>query len=306
MAIDSVNNNRTAVVTGTALAAGAGLGAAYGYKKANILEGNAPKDSFIRTLDRSKVAHDKRAIADEQRVLAKIANNGSLENVSNDIKAKLQKAAGGKKKLDISKAKPEEIKEIAKKLVLDENTRKAELEKLDKSSLSVLEAKAAKLKDVPEKATAEDLHRIIKNNHELFGIKKPEKGTLDEAVKEFTKDKELSVLKDEVTNVIKKEKTSLTNQINSRKNVIRKLFEKVYDITGKKMSELPKDASENLKSAAKTVKNAISNFKTVSAAKWGAAGATALGLTSFLTAKVMSRPAAKKDCNCSDCEEQEA
>ena len=72
------------------------------------------------------------------------------------------------------------------------------------------------------------------------------------------------------------------------------------------MSELPKDASENLKSAAKTVKNAISNFKTVSAAKWGAAGATALGLTSFLTAKVMSRPAAKKDCNCSDCEEQEA
>ncbi len=304
MAIDSVNNNRTATVTGAALAVGAGAGAAYGWASAKILEGNAPKDSFVRTLDKSNIAQKKRALVDEQKVLAKIQETGSLENVSDDIKAKLQKAAGGKSKLDIATAKADEIKELAKGLVLSDDAKKAELKKLEDSSISVLQKKLAKLKDVPEKATLEDLQKIIKNNHELFDIKKPEKGSIDDAVKEFMKNKELADLKSEVSAVLVKEKNSLNGQITARKGVIKRLFNSVYDVSANKMKELPKDAKDTVKTAFKTMKNAVRNFKTASAAKWAAVGAGVVGLTSFATAKLMGRPVViEKECDCPDCED---
>lgn len=304
MAIDSVNNNRTATVTGAALAVGAGAGAAYGWSSAKILEGNTPKDSFVRTLDKSNIAQKKRALVDEQKVLAKIQETGSLENVSDDIKAKLQKAAGGKSKLDIAKAKADQIKELAKGLVLSDDAKKAELKKLDDSSISVLQKKLAKLKDVPEKATVEDLKKIIRNNHELFDLKKPEKGSIDDAVKEFVKNKELAGLKSQVSSVLANEKNRLTGQIAARKGVVKRLFTSVYDVSANKMKELPKDAKDTVKTAFKTMKNAVRNFKTASAAKWAAVGAGVVGLTSFATAKLMGRPVViEKECDCPDCED---
>lgn len=310
MAVESVNNNRTAVVAGS-LAVGAAAGAGLGYANAKILEGDAPKDSFMRTLDNSAANIEKKNLAKKQSTFKKIAESGSLENVSDDIKAEL-KLAGGKG-FDLEKAKPEKIKELANKLVLDADTLKAKEKAIAERNLSFLQKKAESLSkiEIPEKASVEDLQKIIKNNHELFGIKKPEKGTLEEAVKEFTKDVELADLKKTVTDTIAKEKKSLTGKITARKTAIKKAFTSVYDIAGRKMKELPKNASETTQLTFKTVKNAIRNFKLTAAAKWGAIAGAALGLTSYVTAKLTGKAAdkaiaeAKAECDCEDCQETE-
>lgn len=310
MAVDSVNNNRTAVVAGS-LAVGAAAGAGLGYANAKILEGDAPKDSFIRTLDSNKVAQEKKAFTEKQSAFKKIAESGSLENVSDNVKAEIKKAGG--KGFDLEKAKPEKIKELAAKLALDEEAKKAKLKTLEEGSLSSLQKRAESLKkiEIPEKATEEDLKKIFRNNHELFGIKKTEKGTLDEAVQAFMKDKKLAELEKTIKDTVAKEKKSLASKITTRRNSITRLFESAYDVAGKKMKEMPKNATEEFKAGFKTVKNAIRNFKLTAAAKWGAIAGAALGVTSYVTAKLTGKAAdkaiaeAKEECECPECEDCE-
>lgn len=301
MAVDSVNNNRTAIVTGTAIAAGAAAGGAYGWKSANILEGDEPRDAFIKSLAKEDVRDDKKTINRLYDAWKKLSETGNLEDIKdNTIKQNIKETID--EKLG-DKPSKESIIDYAKKMYSEED-RKAKLQQIEGCSLQAAEkrAKAFAKIEVPKKGgTLEELRKILKDNYKLFDIEVTD-GNVDEAVAKYTKEEfgnNVMLIKQHI-NAAKRNAAEYPIAL---KNNIINWFESVYDIAGKKMLELPKNADEDTKNFSKLVKKAIRNFKTTSAVKWGAAGGGILGLTSFVTAKVMGKPAViEKDCDCPECE----
>lgn len=309
MAVDSVNNNRTtAVVTGSLLA-GAAAGAGLGYANTKILEGDAPKDSFIKTFDNNVMSHAKKVINQEFDAYKKLAETGNLEDIKNaEIKEYIseQLKDGG---VDPAKATKEQIQEFAKAKDVSDTARNAALKKLDGQSISNLEKNARSFEkiELPKKgAKLEEYKKIFKDNHKLFGIEVKDGSKVDDAVSTFVKDKFNNNLA-KMKAYIVSEKDKSKNILNSKRTAQKAIFADCYDIAGKKMKELPKDATEEVKAGFKVVKDSIRNFKLSAAAKWGAAGAAALGLTSFVTAKLAGGKGCEtvQECDCEDCHETE-
>lgn len=315
MAVDSVNNNRTAVVAGS-LAVGAAAGAGLGYANTKILEGNAPKDSFIKTLDQSRVNHEKKIRLDAYESMKKLSETGNVEDIKNaEVKEVVLKALDREQGIkDISKSSKEEIKEAAKKCfeeVTDADLKKS-IKLIEDGSISSLEktAKAFDKIELPKKgADLKDYQKILKDNYKLFGIEVKD-GKVDEAVAAYTKEKFNNNIS-KIKKMIVDKKAGSKNRLAKAQENIRTVFESAYDIAGKKLKELPKNASEETKAGYKTIKNAIRNFKLSAAAKWGAIAGAALGLTSFVTAKITGKAAdkaiaeAQENCECEDCQEAE-
>lgn len=135
---------------------------------------------------------------------------------------------------------------------------KKSIKLIEDGSISSLEktAKAFDKIELPKKgADLKDYQKILKDNYKLFGIEVKD-GKVDEAVAAYTKEKFNNNIS-KIKKMIVDKKAGSKNRLAKAQENIRTVFESAYDIAGKKLKELPKNASEETKAGYKTIKNAI-------------------------------------------------
>ena len=258
--VDAVNNNRDAVYTGIGAGVGAVAGGAYGgWLSKPLLKGDAPSDAFV-----------KRYYDNSAKDAAEAAKKALIESDA-------YKDAGE----DVDK-----LKNIIKSTP-DKFGVKAEEGKTIDDAINAFAGenpKGADLKAKMEKAVGENAIAGKKSGKELTNLKKAFEKLGDNpdenAVKDFVK-KHAEILgeKADGSSTIK-DKTALETKV---KAVTKDLTEKADELKG-----LINDKKIDLKANSVTdaMKKAARDTKLWAGAKWAAIGAAALGICSYIGAKM--------------------
>ena len=257
--VDAVNNNRDAVYTGIGAGVGAVAGGAYGgWLSKPLLKGDAPSDAFVkRYYDNSMKNAAEEAKKDVQWL---------YKDISETTKLKTKAIA---QKLGLSVIQDNED-DISKKYKWDDVF-------ADSDDLDTAKGKI-------DKMAAENATKNAKSGKELTNLKKAFDKLGDNpdenAVKEFVK-KHAEILgeKADGSSTIT-DKTALETKV---KAVTKDLTEKADELKG-----LINDKKIDLKANSVTdaMKKAARDTKLWAGAKWAAIGAAALGICSYIGAKM--------------------
>lgn len=270
--VDAINNNRDAVYTGIGAAAGLAAGGAYGgWLSKPLLKGDAPSDAFVkRYYDNSMKTAAETAKKEVQELYKASTTTASLK--TEDIA----------KKLGLSAVSGQEsATDVAQKYKWDDVF-------ADKDDLDTAKGKI-------DKMAAENATKNAKSGKELTKLKKAfeklDKNADDNTVKEFVK-KHAEILGESNKDISKYQ--DLSNAIigdGSTKGILSPLEEakgKILEHFSVQdgMKKLADDAKESTKSAFEAVKKAAKDTKLWAGAKWAAIGAAALGICSYIGAKM--------------------
>ena len=254
--VDAVNNNRDAVYTGIGAGVGAVAGGAYGgWLSKPLLKGDAPSDAFVKRY------YDNSA-KDAAEAAKKAFKESFGEKEVNDLKDEL-KTNPKKYGIEFASDAADDVKDAK----IDEYAKD-----LDKNGLF------AKM----EKAVGENAIAGKKSGKELTNLKKAFDKLGDNpdenAVKEFVK-KHAEILgeKADGSSTIKT-KTDLDTKV---KPVIKDLTDKADELKG-----FINDKKLDLSNASDVIKKAAKDTKLWAGAKWAAIGAAALGICSYIGAKM--------------------
>lgn len=267
--VDAINNNRDAVYTGIGAAAGLAAGGAYGaWLSKPLLKGDAPSDAFVkRYYDNSMKNAAETAKKEVQE---------SYKNIQNTVDLKTEAIA---KKLGLAEIPNQN--EIAKKYKWDDVF-------ADSDDLATAKGKI-------DKMAAENATKNAKSGKELTKLKKAfeklDQGADTNTVKEFVK-KHAEILGEENKNIDNYPalQKAIIGDSNS-KGILSPLEEakgKILEHFSVQdgMKKLAEGAKESTKSAFEAVKKAAKETKLWAGAKWAAIGAAALGICSYIGAKM--------------------
>ena len=255
--VDAVNNNRDAVYTGIGAGVGAVAGGAYGgWLSKPLLKGDAPSDAFVkRYYDNSA----KDAAEAAKKAFKESFGEKEVDNLKSELKTNPKKYGIEFASDAADEAKNAKIDEYAKDL--------------DKNGLF------AKM----EKAVGENAIAGKKSGKELTNLKnafaKVEEGLDDAKAQEFAKKHtEILGINESEASTIKAD--DLKTKV---KAVTKDLTEKADELKG-----LINDKKIDLKANSVTdaMKKAARDTKLWAGAKWAAIGAAALGICSYIGAKM--------------------
>lgn len=254
--VDAVNNNRDAVYTGIGAGVGAVAGGAYGgWLSKPLLKDDAPSDAFVRRYyDNSAKDAAETAKKEVQELYKNITETKGLK--TEDIAQKLGLAVVDANENDITK-----------KYKWDDVF--AEADDLDTAKGKI------------DKVVAENATKGQKSGKELTKLKnafeKVKEGLDDTKAQEFAKKHAeiLGLSADDVANV---KAEDLPGKVNKA----------LEGLTGKadELKDLIKDKKLDLTNASDAIKKAAKDTKIWAGAKWAAIGAAALGICSYIGAKM--------------------
>ena len=256
--VDAINNNRDAVYTGIGAAAGLAAGGAYGgWLSKPLLKGDAPSDAFVkRYYDNSA----KDAAEAAKKAFKESFGEKEVKDLKNELKTNPKKYGIEFASDAADDAKDAKIDEYAKDL--------------DKNGLFAKMEKAVGENAIAGKKSGKELTKL-KNAFEKLGDNPDEN-----AVKDFVK-KHAEILGENAdgTSTIKT-KAELETKV---KAVTKDLTEKADELKG-----LINDKKIDLKANSVTdaMKKAARDTKLWAGAKWAAIGAAALGICSYIGAKM--------------------
>lgn len=264
--VDAVNNNRDAVYTGIGAGVGAVAGGAYGgWLSKPLLSKDAPSDAFVkRYYDNSA----KDAAEAAKKAFKESFGEEEVDGLKNELKT-------NPKKYGIEFAP--DADDNAKNAKIDEYAKD-----LDKNGLFAKMEKAVGENAIAGKKSGKELTKL-KNAFEKLGDNPDEN-----AVKDFVK-KHAEILGENA------DSTSTITTKNALKSKVDAVIAPLEDAKGKilehfdvkeGMKKVADGANESAKSAFEAVKKAAKETKLWAGAKWAAIGAAALGICSYIGAKM--------------------
>ena len=280
--VDAVNNNNnTAIYTGIGTVAGAATGAGYGgWMSKPLLKGDAPSDAFVRRYydndakdTIAKAGEDaKNALTESPTYKAASDDVTKLTNIikgnakSFGLEAEMNSDGTVKKSLDdvvnefVGDADAAKLKEKMEKTVSDVAT--DEVTKSFKDSKKLAEL-SKDIIELPNDAKTDDLKAFVSKHAETLGVEA-------DKIDDFLKDKD-------VTNV---------------KEIAKKAAKPLADKEDE-LKALIKDGKLNLEGAGDAVRKAAKDTKLWAGAKWAAGVGLALGIASYIGAKMAAPKAAE-------------
>ncbi len=257
--VDAINNNRDAVYTGIGAAAGLAAGGAYGgWLSKPLLKGDAPSDAFV-----------KRYYDNSMKDAAEAAKKALVESDA-------YKTAGD----DVTK-----LKEIIKNDPAKFGVKAEEGKTIDDAinAFAGENPKGADLKAKMEKAVGENAIAGKKSGKELTKLKQAFDKLGDnfdnDAAKKFAKEHAEILGLDETTASSIEAKALKTKFEAATANLTAKANELKGIIKDKKLDLKSESVTDAMKKAAKET-------KLWAGAKWAAIGAAALGICSYIGAKM--------------------
>lgn len=280
--VDAVNNNNnTAIYTGIGTVAGAAAGAGYGgWMSKPLLNGDAPSDAFVRRYyDNDAKDTIAKAGEDAKKALTEDATYKSADKVEN-LKTILKNQAeefGLKAELDADGKETKSLDKVIEEFVGDADAAKLK-EKMEKSISDVATENATKgFKD------SKKLAELSKDLKELANDAKPE--DLKAFVSKHAET--LGVEADKVDDLLKKDITEI-------KDLAKKVVKPLSDKEGALKAYIT-DGKLNLEGAGDAVKKAAKDTKLWAGAKWAAGVGLALGIASYIGAKMTAPKVAKEE-----------
>lgn len=280
--VDAVNNNNnTAIYTGIGTVAGAAAGAGYGgWMSKPLLNGDAPSDAFVRRYyDNDAKDTIAKAGEDAKKALTEDATYKSADKVEN-LKTILKNQAeefGLKAELDADGKETKSLDKVIEEFVGDADAAKLK-EKMEKSISDVATENATKgFKD------SKKLAELSKDLKELANDAKPE--DLKAFVSKHAET--LGVEADKVDDLLKKDITEI-------KDLAKKAAKPLTDKEGALKAYIT-DGKLNLEGAGDAVKKAAKDTKLWAGAKWAAGVGLALGIASYIGAKMTAPKIAKEE-----------
>lgn len=286
------NNNRNTAYTLGGVGVGALAGAGYShFVKKPLLNGEGPSDAFIKQVYENK---SKQTLADAESA----AKQGMEAFKDSDLGALKAELNANPSKYGIQEIVADTDKNIEAKSVADqitEYTKDADANalrtKMEKSAVDTATAAAQKgIKDAKKiqsaiteagkltDETADDaLKTFAKNNKEAFGFADDAAAEAHIGTLTGTQKDKVKALKDQAEALFADAKKAITDNWDSDKKGLKALAE---------------GASEEDKNLMKLLKSAAHHVQGWSAAKWAGIGAAALGIASYIGAK-MSQPKAE-------------
>lgn len=280
--VDAVNNNNnTAIYTGIGTVAGAAAGAGYGgWMSKPLLNGDAPSDAFVRRYyDNDAKDTIAKAGEDAKKALTNDAAYSSADKVE-DLKTILKNQAeefGLKAELDADGKETKSLDKVIEEFVGDADAAKLK-EKMEKSISDVATENATKgfkdskklaelskdLKELANDAKPEDLRAFVSKHAETLGVEA-----------------------DKVDDFLKKDITEI-------KNIAKGIAKPLTDKEGALRAYIT-DGRLNLENAGDAVKKAAKDTKLWAGAKWAAGVGLALGIASYIGAKMTAPKVAKEE-----------
>ncbi len=280
--VDAVNNNNnTAVYTGIGTVAGAAAGAGYGgWMSKPLLNGDAPSDAFVRRYyDNDAKDTIAKAGKDAKIALTNDAAYSSADKVE-DLKTILKNQAeefGLKAELDADGKETKSLDKVIEEFVGDADAAKLK-EKMEKSISDVATENATKgfkdskklaelskdLKELANDAKPEDLRAFVSKHAETLGVEA-----------------------DKVDDFLKKDITEI-------KKIAKDIAKPLTDKEGALRAYIT-DGRLNLENAGDAVKKAAKDTKLWAGAKWAAGVGLALGIASYIGAKMTAPKVAKEE-----------
>lgn len=280
--VDAVNNNNnTAIYTGIGTVAGAAAGAGYGgWMSKPLLNGDAPSDAFVRRYyDNDAKDTIAKAGEDAKKALTNDAAYSSADKVE-DLKTILKNQAeefGLKAELDADGKETKSLDRVIEEFVGDADAAKLK-EKMEKSISDVATENATKgfkdskklaelskdLKELANDAKPEDLRAFVSKHAETLGVEA-----------------------DKVDDFLKKDITEI-------KKIAKDIAKPLTDKEGALRAYIT-DGRLNLENAGDAVKKAAKDTKLWAGAKWAAGVGLALGIASYIGAKMTAPKVAKEE-----------
>lgn len=281
--VDAVNNNNnTAIYTGIGTVAGAAAGAGYGgWMSKPLLNKEDPSDAFVRRYydndakdTIAKAGEDaKKALTESPTYKAAGEDVTKLTDIikgnakSYGLEAEMNADGTVKKSLDdvvkefVGDADAPKLKEKMEKTVSDVATENATKGFKDSKKLAELSKDLKELANAPK---AEELKAFVSKHAETLGVEA-----------------------DKVDDFLKKDITEIKELA---KNVTKPLKDKENDLKA-----FIKDGKLNLEGAGDAVKKAAKDTKLWAGAKWAAGVGLALGIASYIGAKMTAPKVAKEE-----------
>ena len=289
--VDAVNNNQTYAYTGIGAAAGLAAGGAYGaYFSKPLLDGDAPSDAFVKQYMNGQAKAEVKN-AGEAAKKALIEADGYKDATIDDLKATINSQAekfGLKAEVDADNNVTKTLDKVIEEFIGEEKDVAKLKGKMEDTIVNVAEKaateKASKpdelislknaLKNLKDDADAETVKGFVKEHQKALGL-------ADDAAESVTN----------VTDLKAKAKNALSPLDNAKKGILAQFEDGKIEKGLKKLAE---DAGDDVKNAFKTVKDAATNTRLWAGAKWAAIAGVAVGLASFIGAK-LAAPKAPDD-----------